>query len=67
MKQLNKTQINILIARAETSVTDLSVIKEHLDAGNVDAAKEFADNWIKLYTVQISQLKQTANFLNITL
>jgi hypothetical protein len=67
MQKLNKTQINILIARAETGITDLTVIKQHLDAGNVDAAKHFAEHWIKSYTENIQQLKNTATFLNITL
>jgi len=67
MQKLNKTQINILIARAETGITDLTVIKEHLDAGNIEAAKHFTEHWIKSYTENIRTLKNTASYLNITL
>jgi hypothetical protein len=67
MAKLNKTQINIMIARAEQGIIDLTVIKQHLDAGNIEAVKHYTEHWLKSYTTNIEQLKNTAVYHGITL
>ena len=67
MKKLNKTQINIMIARAEQSIVDLTIIKEHLDAGDIEAVKHFTEHWLATYATHISSLKQSAVYHGITL
>ncbi len=67
MQKLNKTKINIMLASAKQGITDLTIIKQHLDAGNIEAAKHFTEHWLKSYAENVEQLKNTATYYGITL
>ena len=62
MAKLTKTELKVRMVVAHAGIADMTVAKQHLDNGDIEALEKFVNGWLGVYTEQfekyIAELEQ---------